>query len=178
MDTPPLKARLSLVELTARNTLYEAKIFEPPVPAKILLERHAVVHWFSDDEIEGFCTEEEDRKHIFLNRLMTKGRDNFTYAHELAHLQMNHLKINQSKVTAWHEHHIKREADYFAACLLMPEDWIRQACGNDTIGLCHLRGLVQIFDVSWEAMTNRLDELKICEKEYIKWMWDLKKSRR
>ena len=110
--------------------------------------------------------------YIFLNRDMVPGRDRFTFAHELGHIKMNHLDIDQSKITAFHEPKLRQEANYFAACLLMPEDWIRSDCGSSTISLDMLRDLVQVYDVSWEAMTNRLHELDICEREYIKWMWD------
>lgn len=177
MNMPPLKPRLTLAELTARNTLIEASIIEPPVPAKALLELHAVVHWFNDPNIEGFCTEENGTNHIFINRSISRGRDCFTYGHELGHLLLGHLKIDQSKITRWHERNIRREADYFAACLLMPEHWIRDAVGNDFIGCDHVRGLVQMFGVSYEAMHNRLDELGLCDKEFIQWMWSEKRRR-
>lgn len=169
---PPLKARLTLAQCTARNILIESNITQPPVPAKELLERHAVVCWFSDPTEEGFCINRNGKPYVFLNKDMIPGRDRFTFAHELGHVKMNHLDIDQSMITAFHVPKMRQEANYFAACLLMPEDWIRADCGTDTISLSHLKGLVQLYDVSWEAMTNRLHDLEICEKEYIKWMWD------
>lgn len=174
---PPLKARLTLAELTARNILIEAGITKPPVPAMELLERCAVVCWYDDAIEEGFCIMNNNTPYVFLNKNIVNGRDKFTFAHELGHLKMGHIQIDQSKLTAWHERNIRREADYFAACLLMPEHWIRDAVGNDFIGCDHVRGLVQMFGVSYEAMHNRLDELGLCDKEYIQWMWSEKRKR-
>ena len=176
---PPLKARLALVELIARNTLIAANITEPPVPASYLLGLHSVVHLFSHEFEEGVCVKDNHgQNHVFINRKMVSGRDNYTQAHELGHLLLDHLDIDQSLITEHHAKQIRREADYFAACVLMPESWIRSDCGDDTIGIGRLRRLIQRYDVSWAAMEIRLHELGICEREYIRWMWDQRKQRR
>lgn len=177
MHLPPLRARLTLVELTVRNILIEANITAPPVPVKDLLEQSAVVCWYNDEFEEGFCVMKGETPYVFLNKNIINGRDKFTFAHELGHLKMGHVFIDQSRITTWHERHIRREADYFAACLLMPEAWIRDAVGSDMISCDHVRGLVQMFGVSYEAMHNRLDELGLCQKEFIQWMWNERRKR-
>ena len=177
MQSPPLRIRSTLVSMTARNILFEAEIKEPPVPAKLILDRYAVVHWFMDDYEEGFCLKHAGENHIYLNRKMVKGRDNYTYGHELGHVVLGHLDYDEKTLTNSHISKIKREADYFASCLLMPDEWLYKICDGRHLCLKSLSYLVNKFDVSWEAMSIRLDQLKICEHEYIKWMWSNKKGR-
>ena len=171
MTQPPHRARLALAELTTRNILIAANITSPPVPVEYLLDQSAVVHWYEDLIEEGFCIMSGDTPYVFLNRSMISGRDTFTLAHELGHIKMGHTYIDQSKITPLLEQNIRLESDYFAACLLMPEQWIRAALGSGRRGCEHIRGLVHIFGVSYSAMNNRLAGLGLYDKELIHRMW-------
>ena len=171
MAQPPLRARLALAELTARNILIAAYITAPPVPVEHLLDQSAVVHWYEDLIEEGFCIMHGDTPYVFLNKTMIKGRDTFTLAHELGHIKMGHTYIEQATLTPSLVKNIKLEADYFASCLLMPEQWIRAAVGGGRRGCEHIRGLVHIFGVSYAAMNKRLAGLELYDKELIHRMW-------
>ena len=171
MAQPPLRARLALAELTARNILIAANITAPPVPVEHLLDQSAVVHWFEDPKEEGFCIMRAATPYVFLNKTMIKGCDAFTLAHELGHIKMGHTFIDQSLIIPSLERNIKCEADYFAYCLLMPEQWIRAAVGNGRRGCEHIRGLVHIFGVSYSAMNKRLARLGLYDKELIHRTW-------
>ena len=75
-----------------------------------------------------------EQKYIIINsNIDNVGRKNFTIAHELGHYFLNHqLKSSMHIDTAINEEcsskdPIEYEADYFATCLLMPEDKITPA---------------------------------------------------
>lgn len=177
MQNPPIKVRSTLVNLNARNVLIEAGVYYPPVPAKQLLEKYTIVKWFDHPTEEGFCFKKDGVYYTCLNRAMVRGRDNYTYGHELGHIVMGHLDINYDVATEYHFAKIKREADLFAACLLMPEEWVRTSCSGSPPSLQAIGDMVRVFDVSWEAMTIRLEQLDICCRDYVRWMWDNKAGR-
>ena len=168
---PPLRARLALAELIARNILIAENITAPPVPVERLLGESAFVHWYEDPKEEGFCIMGDDGPHAFLNKTMIKGCDAFTLAHELGHIKMGHIGIDQDLITPSLERNIKLEADYFAYCLLMPERWIRGAVGGGRRGCEHIRGLAHIFGVSYSSMNKRLARLGLYHQELIHRTW-------
>ena len=163
MVNPPKHARLALAEITSRKILFESNITGPPVSAKYLLTQYAAVHWFSDDQEEGFCVEHAGCFHVFLNSTMAPGRNNFKYGHELGHLVMNHLRINQAWMNPAATALVKKEANYFSATLLMPEDWLHKYAMGLTNNKENLKTLSRQFNVPLEAMEKRLCELGIWE---------------
>lgn len=175
---PPLKVRSALIEITARNILMEAGTISPPVPALKIIERYAKIKWYDDDFEEGFSLKRKGKAYILLNKNMVKGRDNYTFAHELAHVVLDHLDIDEDDITDYHRRVLRREADSFAASFLMPEEWVHRACAHCAPHCIRSLGdLVRQFDVSWAAMEIRLHELGICERDYIRWLWANKSGR-
>lgn len=73
----------------------------------------------------------DEQKHIIINsKIDNEGRKNFTKAHELGHYFLGH-KLKGHDVNINEECSSKEpmeyEADYFATCLLMPEEKITSA---------------------------------------------------
>lgn len=92
-------------------------------------------------------------------------RQRFTVAHEIGHLALGHLKgaktlfrdpaTNFSSASAG----VEREANRFAADLLMPADVLRYSVVED--GITDVAELARLFNVSQVAMRYRLQNLDL-----------------
>ena len=161
MGIPPSHARLALAEMTARNILMNAHITKPPVPVKLILEKFSEIHFFIDELERGFCLERAAKYLIFINRQVDKNRCSYTWAHELGHLCMNHLKINQTKVSMGSVQRIRVEADCFARNFLIPKEWLRSVCAGGPLIHSDIHLLAIYFGVPEPVMEHRLHELGI-----------------
>lgn len=107
---------------------------------------------------------------IVYNEKSYLDRIRFTIAHEIGHIVLNHLiefkqtRLSRGGLTKQEYWVLEREADIFATNLLMPEEWVRIENTN-YVSLAELGRLKNAFQVSWEAIINRLDELSIQSKE-------------
>jgi Zn-dependent peptidase ImmA (M78 family) len=143
----------------------------PPVPVKKLIKMLGRLFYFyssQDPEFadeEGFSYLKGRTYYIYINAELPAGRDNFTYAHEIGHIVLGHHKEFHIDNLTEHENWLlNREANVFAANLLMPEEWVRSQIQKDYLALPEIGQLKELFRVSWEAMINRLDELCIQSK--------------
>lgn len=90
----------------------------------------------------------------------------FTIAHEIGHYfihmqeKNNYLCYRHKKNITSDEKNLEDESDYFASCLLMPENKIRKALELYP-DVASVETLSKLFEVSKEAMVKRLEELKI-----------------
>ena len=125
---------------------------------------------------DGACEEavilkkSEDSFLINLQEHKPDRRKRFSIAHELGHLfiHMGYL-WNDEK---WESFKVgegfprlgdseqEREAHYFAAAFLMPDDEFREQCENasetiDGKNVCHLNTVADYFEVSYDAALNR-----------------------
>ncbi len=87
-------------------------------------------------------------------------RQRFTLAHELGHYVLEHNPMfteaeprDFGDPTPLNE----READYFAAVLLMPEEWVRQ----DWRDIQDAQRMATLYRTSAESMWYRLEELNL-----------------
>lgn len=139
-----------------------------------------------DDEFCGVYIELNQSKMIFVNANLYELRKNFTIAHELGHHFLGHTLTdgaiicdktaldakNKSRPEA------EKEADHFAACILMPPNLMKQKKTefdtnyNQQITLCAgnskqaktqelIDFLSNYVQVSKEAVGYRLEELKM-----------------
>jgi len=123
----------SIVKLTARQVLYDYKI--PICPADHLMhilqgEDIKLIELDIDDDSCGLYCEEAGEKKIYINSNMGEGRRNFTIAHELGHYFLKHelngyCQLFRDLQNMDHKKDPQEvEANYFAACLLMPSDLV------------------------------------------------------
>lgn len=160
-------------------------IFNPnhsiPFPAKNLHEKDdnllVQITPYSDNDVSGFITYDKNKEKfkIFVNANKPRRRVNFTLAHELGHYflhrdilkETDFLEDNETLnlVTLYRKDDgrgvmnpvCEREANRFAAKLLMPEEYVRRAwLVFKNVEMCAL-----VFDVSVIAMSIRFNELGI-----------------
>lgn len=136
----------------------------------------------NDEEFCGVYIVIGEIKIIFVNSNLYPPRKNFTIAHELGHHFLSHpledgaIICNKDTIFGNNKPELEKEADYFAACFLMPENMIKQKkfefdsiynqyLLNDIEKQTRIKQLIKYmcdcFKVSKEAMSIRLEELKL-----------------
>jgi Zn-dependent peptidase ImmA (M78 family) len=148
-------------------------------------------HDHYEDRFDGMLLFDEKDFHIHINidrgnGLATK-RGNFTFAHELGHYFIDEHRIGLK--TGVIEHHgsrhelsqkslIEYEADYFASCLLMPEQRFRSLSGGrgKKFSLDTIANLSEAFQSSMLATVLRFAEVGthemtavVSENNVVKW---------
>jgi Zn-dependent peptidase ImmA (M78 family) len=174
----PRKIRNTVAELHAQLTLIHHAIHAPPIPVKQLIKMHSELHFFSNNQFPDFAQEKgfsypfRDTYRVYINADLPSGLDAFTLAHELGHIMLqHHHEYDVDNLTDREYWTLDREADIFAACLLMPEKLlIKEVRLPFQVG--EIGRLKNVFGVSWEAMINRLDELGIASKAYTETMFE------
>ena len=140
--------------------------------------------------VGAFTKGNNNQLYIMVNQnISNEGRKNFTIAHELGHYFLNHqLKTNafycfdnEILEDNFHQDEIENQANYFATCLLMPEEKIINAFKSilnnssrgrfkdylsvtkSTYGIwCGIRDqLTKRYGVSEEALRYRLKSLNL-----------------
>jgi Zn-dependent peptidase ImmA (M78 family) len=97
---------------------------------------------------------------ILLNAAEPRGRQRFSLAHELKHI------LDHPFVTILYPRRdvstelAEQVCDYFAACLLMPRRWLRQAWAE---GMRDVPGLARRFGVTRQAVKVRLLQVGLIE---------------
>ena len=101
---------------------------------------YKVTAFVPDKETENISgAVNQNDKIIFVNSAEGSGRRRFTLAHEIGHVVLHPGPVVDLRETEGSKEPKEKEADYFAACLLMPEteftrypDWMTLSCGvND-----------------------------------------------
>jgi Zn-dependent peptidase ImmA (M78 family) len=105
-----------------------------------------------------------DCKAIVINGPSSERRRRFTIAHEIGHFVLHPECVAPERggATNFASGPYERQADAFAAALLMPEHLVRQAAleeGADP------RRLADRFEVSVQSMTIRLQRLGLVERQ-------------
>ncbi|MDM1299852.1 ImmA/IrrE family metallo-endopeptidase [Empedobacter falsenii] len=152
----------------------------------------------SSDFVGALTMGNNNQVYIMINKNIDNlGRKHFTLAHELGHYFLQH-QLHQNSVfcgsndiveEGLQQNPIEREANYFASCLLMPEDKIKPAfiailanasryriqnfllVKNDfTFGIwAGIRDqLTKRYGVSEAALRYRLQQLKLARFEFTK----------
>ncbi len=140
---------------------------------------------------DGMTIFDNDKFYIHIN--IDKGnqigteRGRFTLAHELGHyfidthrigLKNGLLKPHPSHTNKAQYFSIEREADYFASCLLMPEERFREDIGNRKFGIDVIDFLRTEYKVSRTACALRFADIGnypllvvYAENNIIKWSY-------
>jgi Zn-dependent peptidase ImmA (M78 family) len=123
--------------------------------------------------VSGFLYRDKNQTVIGVNTHHAPVRQNFTTAHELAHLLLH----DQEQLHVDHEFRVRlrddvsskgtdeaeREANFFAACLLMPRGFLEKDLAHrefvDLLDDDFLTDLARRYGVSTQALVNRLKNL-------------------
>lgn len=117
-------------------------------------------------------------------------RGRFTLAHELGHYFIDNHRIGLQKGLLHphgsishgsSNHKIEREADYFASCLLMPEERFVKDCVKRKFSFSIIEELAQKYVVSLTACAIRFADvgnhpilIVYCENNKVLWKWSSK----
>ncbi|MBC6407083.1 MAG: ImmA/IrrE family metallo-endopeptidase [Rhodobacteraceae bacterium] len=159
----PWKPKYSEAEATA-DALTEP-ITAPPIPVQDIAESNGVEVVFVDfgeykREVSGLCDFGEKR--IYVNAEDSRARRAFTMAHELGHwlLHKEHYLQHPEEYPILprfsvpdNSNPLEKEANKFAACLLMPRHLLRP------VKTAPVAQLARIFGVSQLAMSYRLRDV-------------------
>jgi Zn-dependent peptidase ImmA (M78 family) len=166
------------VEAQAAKLLRKLQITAPPVPVEIIatLQNIQIARSVADWNESGFLLRQNGTAIIGINSRNSARRQRFTVAHELGHYYLHEGKpliVDQSvmvnkrdDVSSQATSQEEIEANQFAAALLMPADWVRQASklqvdrgasSRDQL----ISALAKDFDVSVDDMGWRLTNLGI-----------------
>jgi Zn-dependent peptidase ImmA (M78 family) len=125
----------------AGSLLVDGAITSPPVDVVALARRCGALVTSADileDAISGFLVEMPNGPLIVYNSEHPHGRQRFTVAHELGHLLLGHLEEFHIDISArdapedrpGHDPAQETQANLFAANLLMPAEWVREAVAS------------------------------------------------
>ena len=132
-----------------------------------------VVEEILPTDVSGLLVVKNGRGNIAVNKNDVKTRKRFTIAHEIGHYHLGHTRkpsifidqtrsylpkyrnANSSTGTDWQE----REANAFAAALLMPEHLVRKEYNKDPYKAMNNFEIAEEFGVSQQAMAIRLSNL-------------------
>jgi Zn-dependent peptidase ImmA (M78 family) len=155
----------------------------PPVPVKKIAQAEGLMLLESPfpSDVSGALVRSGKVVAIAVNVSQHANRQRFTIAHELAHYFLKHnegedhldwkftvLRRDGNSSTATDDQEI--EANYFAACLLMPEEFLRRDVaqlakfnGEATLNEAEIFSLARKYEVSRAAMGYRLVNLGLVD---------------
>jgi len=168
--------RRKKIEGLVQELLERHNVKHAPVPiekfAKTLGAR--IYYQSLEDNISGFLYRDKDQNVIGVNTHHARVRQNFTTAHELGHLMLH----DQEQLHVDHDFRVvrlrdsassqgadeaEREANLFAATLLMPETFLNADLAGleffDLLDDSVLLDLARKYGVSTQALVNRLKNL-------------------
>ncbi len=162
----------------AAKLLTRFKVASLPVPVEALAQdlgaRLAVERL--DTDLSGFVARQPGSVIIGVNSAHPPTRQRFTIAHEIGHLRLHAgrrlivdklMRVNMRHAASHPIEGIEREANRFAAHLLMPEQHVRRELEKLTPKRTPIRvdrvigQLADTFAVSPQAMAYRLRELQL-----------------
>ncbi len=163
------------IQSVVDELLTKHQVTEAPVPVERIARSHGARIFYKslEDDISGFLYRDEAQAVIGINTHHSSTRQNFTTAHELGHLLLHdqeQLHIDHSfrvrlrdDVSSQGVDEDEREANLFAASLLMPKSFIEDDLANqefvDLFDDGFLSGLSRKYGVSTQALVNRLKNL-------------------
>lgn len=169
------------LERAAQRLLDAHSITTTPVPVELLAREKGITVAFEDmggDDISGMFYRQQSTAVIVVNKYHHHHRQRFTIAHEIGHGDLHDadtyldgraaLRFRDGKSATGTDVE-EREANGFAAALLMPAEWVRQrflnlvTAPNSTNEDRAIAQLAREFDVSDQAMRFRLVNLNLID---------------
>jgi len=181
------------IERTAQDILRAAGALSIPIDLDRVVSSLAIrVHDEEmEADVSGVLIVKGDQRHVLVNKGHAANRKRFTIAHELGHLVLHdsddqtdaegqrifidrQIRVYQrvgeassaiyKKEGSMTDASQEREANTFAACLLMPAHHVtRAALERDLFDEVSVASLARNFSVSEQAMSIRLQQLKLLE---------------
>jgi Zn-dependent peptidase ImmA (M78 family) len=147
---------------------------EPPIDARALAERLGInvqIRPF-EDNLSGLVIAANEEAVIGVNSNHARVRQRFTIAHEIGHFVLHRSEktffVDEASIFFRESHSpaeaaLEREANAFAAALLMPETAVRELAGDyvDIHDEAAIRRLAREFAVSPQALMIRLSNLQL-----------------
>lgn len=121
----------------------------------------------------GFVIKKDNDIVIFTNSCIRLSREIFTLAHEIGHVVLHLNKANSFiddsiTINGRSSDEKEQEANYFAACLLMPSDDVHrfidlevQDFQEKELSAMDIARIMSEFSVSFDMALNRLESLKV-----------------
>jgi len=170
-----MAVRRRKIESMIEELLAGYEITEAPVPVeRIAKAKGARIFYQSlEDNVSGFLYRDKTQAVIGVNTHHAPARQNFTTAHELGHFllhEQEQLHIDREfrvrlrdDVSSLGTDDDEREANFFAASLLMPKRFLEEDLETeeyfDLLGDDFLSDLSRKYGVSTQAIVNRLKNL-------------------
>jgi Zn-dependent peptidase ImmA (M78 family) len=127
----------------------------PPVNLSVICDQlDIVVYVMPCDAFGAAFLQCGDRKFLLANSNLPQGRFRFSIAHELGHVLLKHKPITH--IDEKRSEHLERQADIFAAELLLPEELLRA----DRQKLTEAE-LANRYKVSRQTLSIRLGKLNL-----------------
>lgn len=131
-----------------------------------------------ENEDLGFAQKRDQDIIIFTNTCSRLSREIFTLAHEIGHVILhlnegNSFVDDYNTITEKNVDEKEQEANYFAACLLMPSDELvkfidleLQDFENTGLSAMDIARIMSEFNVSFDMALNRLENLNIIDTRH------------
>jgi Zn-dependent peptidase ImmA (M78 family) len=163
-------------EARAYQILRQFGIDSPPIPVDRLVKKIGLKLDSTElgEDISGVLVVEKGRGVIGVNSTHSRLRQRFSIAHELGHFVLHsaHSPVFIDKTylayrdgrSSTGENRREREANAFAAALLMPHKLVRKIVDRQKFDLAddaYVETLANLFEVSKQAMTIRIVNLRL-----------------
>ena len=152
-----MRAKAAAGDLLA-STLHLMKA--PPVNLGIICDHLEIEVYTKPCDAFGAAfshSPQRGRKVLLVNDKLPQGRFRFSIAHELGHILLNHEPLKH--IFERRSPAIERQADSFAAELLLPEQFLRGDCADYTV-----KELAARYRVSRQSLEFRLKDLGLRPK--------------
>lgn len=178
---PALSVRIATAARTASDTLRECGVATSPVPVDLIAQRLGVQVERANlgDGVSGILYVQDGRGVIGVNSTHAPVRQRFTIAHELGHFLLHremmpvfidkqffkpYLAVFRDTNSSKGEDALEREANAFAASLLMPASMLRSCIREMHVDVADddaVEELARRFKVSRQAMSFRIANLSL-----------------
>ncbi len=174
-------SKFNQIEITATKTLIDFDLLKAPINLKLLAKKLKITikEQDLDGDISGFLLKDKGKATVGLNMYHADVRKRFTLAHEIGHFKLHEIdspifvdySYKGSMLRSKESNKIYRrtnnevnptmekEANFFAANLLMPKILVKREIENINNNLDYdnkVSKLAEVFEVSTQAMDYRL----------------------
>lgn len=174
--------KLKRIEQNSAKLLKSFNLFNVAIDIELLAKKMNIILLKEDleDSLSGFLVIKNRTKTVVINKHHHSNRQRFTLAHEIGHLELHadsskeslflekRQIYNRNIISSTGTNRQEIEANYYAACLLMPEKLIKKHLKqeNDSNFINDFNGdsnsieeLAKTFEVSTVAFSHRLSSL-------------------